>query len=187
MYPLFRCHRRPRPVHGRFVRDGSAPPALAARASRQRHRQRRPRGRALSSGGQSIPNINCTMMSSLCSSYLLVYVIVVVGVVLPKYPSQSRRSATSKKLHASASSSSYVVTLLPLLPSQSSRLMNHNNIDRRHRHRCRFRTPHRRRCGAHRCCDTLVLSQFSEVKYMRPHQMMPRVSQTCNVTRLYIL
>ena len=38
----------------------------ALRASRQRHRQRRPRGRALSSGGQSIPNINCTMISSFC-------------------------------------------------------------------------------------------------------------------------
>ena len=24
MYPLFRCRRHPHPVHGRFVRDGSA-------------------------------------------------------------------------------------------------------------------------------------------------------------------
>jgi len=28
MYPLFRRRRRPCPVRGRFVRDGSAPPAL---------------------------------------------------------------------------------------------------------------------------------------------------------------
>jgi hypothetical protein len=79
------------------------------------------------------------------------------------------------------------VTLMPLSPSQSSHLMNRNDIDRGHRHRRGCRTPHRRCRGAHCRCDTLVLSQFSEVKYMRPHQMMHHVSQTCNVTRLYIL
>jgi hypothetical protein len=35
--------------------------------------------------------------------------------------------------------------------------------------------------------NNFVLSQFSEVKYMRPHQMMSRVSQTHDVTGLYIL
>jgi hypothetical protein len=105
MYPLF-CHcRHPCPVCSHFVHDGSAPPALATvvadnlRFGRAvgRRRQRRPRGRASSSGGQSVPNTNCTMTSLSCSSSLLVSVI--VGVVLPKCPSQSWRSATSKKSH----------------------------------------------------------------------------------------
>ena len=104
MYPLFHCCWCPHPVCGCFVHDGSAPPALAAvivdyrpfgRAVGQR-RQRQHRGRASSSGGQSIPNINCTIMSLLCLWSLLVSIIVVVGVVLLKCPSQSRCSGTSR-------------------------------------------------------------------------------------------
>ena len=154
MHPLFRRCRHPHPVHGCSVRNGSAPPALAAVVADdlpfgravKRQRQRIPSGRALSSGGQSVPNINCTVTSSVCLSALLVSVIIVVGVILPKCPSQSWRSATFKKSHAyspasasasslslsSSSSSSLsfsVATLLPLLPSQSSRPMNHDDIN----------------------------------------------------------
>ena len=104
---------------------------------------------------------HCPMRSSSCSSSLLVSVIVVVGVVLPKYPSQSWRSATSMKLHAYAPASaltslsllSSIATLLPLSPSQSSRPMNRNDIHRGHHH-CRGRRPPHCRCrGARRCCD----------------------------------
>jgi hypothetical protein len=164
MYPMFHCCRRRchcRPVCGRFViRDGSAPPALAAfvvndwRFGRQQQRQLR--GRASSSGGQSIPNINCTMTSLSCSLSLIVSVIVVVGVVLLKCPSQSRLSGTYKKSHgyspdfALVSLLSSVVTLLPLLPSQSSRPMNRDDIDRGHQHCHGRHTPHRHCGGARR-------------------------------------
>ena len=83
----------------------------------KRRRQRRPRGQASSSGGQSVPNINCTMTFLSCSLSLLVSVIVVVSVILLKCVSII---------------SSSVGTLLPLLPSQSSHTMNCNDIDRGH-------------------------------------------------------
>ena len=100
----------------------------------------------------------CTMASSSCSSSLLVSVIIVIGVVLPKCPSQSQCSPTSKKLHmysptsmsAPSSSSSSVTMLLLLMPSQSSSPMNRDEIDRGHRHRRDCRTPHRCRRGT-RC------------------------------------
>ena len=84
-------------------------------------------------------NINCTMMSLLCLSSLIVYVIVVTGVVLQKCPSQSWCSTTSKKSHVLALPSSSFVTVLPLLPSQSSHPINRNVINCGHRHCCGYR------------------------------------------------
>ena len=101
-------------------------------------------------------NINCTMMSLLCLSSLIVYVIVVAGVILQKCPSQSWRSTTSKKSHILALPSSSFVTLLPLSPSQSSHPINRNVINCGHRHCCGCRTPHRRHRGARRCHDNRV-------------------------------
>ena len=100
----------------------------------------------------------CTMASSMCSLSLLVSVIVLIGFVLPKCPSQSWCSPTSKELHmysptsmsALSSSSSSATTLLPMLPSQSFSPMNRDEIDRGHQHRRDCHTPHRRRHGA-RC------------------------------------
>ena len=100
----------------------------------------------------------CTMASLLCSLSLLVSVIILIGVILPKCPSQSWCSPTSKKLHmysptsmsAPSSSSSSVTMLLLLMPSQSSSPMNRDEIDRGHRHRRDCHTPYRHRHGA-RC------------------------------------
>ena len=99
------------------------------------------------------------MMSLLCSSSLLVSVIVVVGVALPKCPSQNWCSATSKKSHAYSpastlvSSSSSVATPLPLAPPQSSRPMNRDDIDREHQHHYGCRTPQSRCRSARRRRD----------------------------------
>ena len=103
----------------------------------------------------------CTMASSSCSSSLLVCIIIVIGAVLPKCPSQSCCSPTSKKSHtyspasasASSLSSSSVTTLLPLLPSQSSSPMNRDDIDRGHQHPHGRHTPYHCRRGARRHCD----------------------------------
>ena len=99
------------------------------------------------------------MTSWPCLLALLVSVIVVIGVVLPKCPSQSQRRATFKKLHAYSPASALllsfsllsVATLLLLIPTQSSHPMNHDNIDCGHQHRRGRCTPHNHCCGA-RCC-----------------------------------
>jgi hypothetical protein len=132
MHPPFRRRRRPCPIRDRFVRDGSTPPALAAVVSGDRRF-----GQALDDDddglpSQSVSNIERVMTSSSCSLSLLVSVSVVfIDVLLfPKHPSQSRRRITSKKSRAyppafaSVSSSSFVATPLPSLPSRSSHPMN---------------------------------------------------------------
>ncbi len=102
------------------------------------------------------------MTLSSCSSALLVSIILVVGVILSKCPSQSWCSGTFKKSHAcspaSASASlplmsSSVAMLLSLLPSHSTHPMNDDNSDRGHWHRHGCRTPHSHRRGARQRCD----------------------------------
>ena len=126
----FRCRRCLCPVRDCFVRDGSAPPALAAVITNDWCF-----GRAMDddddgSPSHSVSNIDRITTSSSCLSSLLLSVIFVVVFLLPKCPSQSRRRTTSKKSRAYppastlVSSSSSVATPLPSSPSQSSRQMN---------------------------------------------------------------
>jgi len=130
----FHRRRRPRPVCDHFVRDGSAPPALALAVFVTNDRRF---GRVVDDDNnglptQSISNINRVMTSSLCSLSLLVSVVFIVVLLLPKRPSKSRRRTTSnsKKSHAHppasalVSTSSSVVMPLPPLPSQCSRPKN---------------------------------------------------------------
>ncbi len=121
-HPPFPC-RCLHTVRDRFVRDGSAPPALTAVVPDDRHF-----GQAVDNNDDSLPsqsvlNIDRVMTSFSCLSSLLVSVIFVVVLLLPKRPSQSRRRTTSEKSCAyppastSVLSSSSVAMPLPSLPS----------------------------------------------------------------------
>jgi len=154
MHPPFRRCCCPCPIRDCFVRDGSAPPALAAVVADNRRF-----GRAVDDDNdglpsQSISNIDRVMTSSLCLLTLLVSVIFIAVRILPKRPSQSRRRTTSKKLRsyppASASVSSLsslataAVIALPILPPNEQRAV----VNCRHRRHCGCQTPPPPRRGA---------------------------------------
>jgi hypothetical protein len=75
----FRRRRRLRPVHDRFVREGSDPLALAAVVADDRRFGRAVDNDDDGSPSQSVANIDRIMTSSSCSSSLLVSVVFVVG------------------------------------------------------------------------------------------------------------
>jgi len=91
------CRRHLRPISDRFVRDGSAPLALAAVVADDRRFGRAVDNDDGNSPSQSVSNIDRIMKSSSCSSSLLVSVVFVVILLLPKRPSQSWRRTTSMK------------------------------------------------------------------------------------------
>ena len=120
IYPPFHCSRRPCPITRRS--------AVGRQRRRRRHRgaslvfhwwQRRPAAKIFQRTPPAEP-----------SSLLVSIIFVVIAVLLPKCPSQSWLSVTSKKSRAfsqasaSAPSSSSVVTPLPSSLSRSSRPMN---------------------------------------------------------------
>jgi hypothetical protein len=82
MHPPFRC-RRLRTVCDRFVRDGSAPPALAAVVANDRRFGRAVDNDDDGSPLQSVSNIDRVTTTFLCSSSLLVSVVFVVVLLLP--------------------------------------------------------------------------------------------------------
>ncbi len=81
-HPPFRC-RRLRTVSDRFVRDGSAPPALAAVVADDRRFGRAVDNDDDGSPSQSVSNIDRVTTSSSCSSSLLVSVVFIVVLLLP--------------------------------------------------------------------------------------------------------
>ena len=96
----FRSRRHHHPVRDRFVREGSAPLALAPVVTVDCRFGRAVDNNDDSLPSQSVSNIDRIMTSSLCLSSLLVSVIFVVVLLLLKCPSQSRWRRTSKKLRA---------------------------------------------------------------------------------------
>jgi len=135
------------PVRDCFVRDGSAPPALATAVSGDQRFGRAVDNDDDGSPSQSVSNIDRVATSSSCSSSLLVSVFVVV-LLLPKRPAQARvppRFRVGVVVILRREAAAFVA--LPILPPNEQR----GDVDHRHQH-CRDRhTPHCRRSGA-RCC-----------------------------------
>ena len=149
MHALFRRRRRLCPVCDRFVREGSAPLALAAVVADDCRFGQAVDNDDDGSPSQSVSNFDRNATSSSCSSFLIVSIFIVV-VLLPKRPSQARvpprfRVGVVVILCRDAAA----VVALPILPPNEQRA----NVDHRYRHRRDRRTPHRRRSGARRRCD----------------------------------
>ena len=147
MHAPFRRHRCLRPVRDHFVRDGSAPLALAAVVADDRRFGRAVDNDDDGSPLQSVLNIDSITTSSLCSSSLLVSIVFVVVLLLPKRPSQSQRRTTSKNCASTPRFHIGVVVILrcnaaavvalPILPPNEQLA----NVDPRHQHRRGCRTP----------------------------------------------